>query len=400
MQMLDPIVPPSQLRPDLGITADAEAVVMKALAKKRDTRYQTMGELLAALDGLAKTVMGPPTGQSATGSPIYQLSPLPPGASESTVMKAVGAELKAAAQMSAVIPSQTGAPPPSMTSQPTSEHTPAQPPTIETPTSPPPPRSSTPSSPPPPQRRLKDEPQFVTSARPAQFMLSDPEPVAQPDAHKPRYAMTVLTLIALAAVTTAAVTVILNNRGGGGSNAVAPKLDAGPLAAAPADAASVPVPVPGDASVVVVADVDAAVAIALPYVDAGVRDRHPHGHHDAGVAARDASGPVLSPLDPVNHRGTFAITVMTKPDSANLYVGTTYRGVSGTQLEEPVGTRYDVECRSAGYKPGHVSLYFDGRTSAVLCSLTRVKICIDNIKNPFDDCEIDPNRPSPDHSMP
>ena len=59
MQMLDPIVPPSQQRPDLGIAPDVEAVVMKALAKKRDERYQTMGELLAALDHLAKKHAAP-----------------------------------------------------------------------------------------------------------------------------------------------------------------------------------------------------------------------------------------------------------------------------------------------------------------------------------------------------
>ncbi len=50
MQMLDVIVPPSQVRPDLSIPKPLELVIMKALAKKREERYQTMAELVTALD--------------------------------------------------------------------------------------------------------------------------------------------------------------------------------------------------------------------------------------------------------------------------------------------------------------------------------------------------------------
>ena len=69
MQMLDPIEPPSKVRPDLQIAPELEAVVMHALAKKREQRYQTMGELLEALDA----VLPPPVGLSVTGSPLYAL---------------------------------------------------------------------------------------------------------------------------------------------------------------------------------------------------------------------------------------------------------------------------------------------------------------------------------------
>src|SRR6185436_3985508 len=75
MQMLDPAVPPSRVRPDLEISADLEALILKALAKKREQRFQTMGELLAAIDALQV-----PVGLSVTGSPVYALVPLPPGA--------------------------------------------------------------------------------------------------------------------------------------------------------------------------------------------------------------------------------------------------------------------------------------------------------------------------------
>jgi hypothetical protein len=71
MQMLDPIMPPSQIRPDLDIAKPLELVIMKALAKKRDERYQTMGELVVALDECNAYL------KSNVRS---SLPPLPPGA--------------------------------------------------------------------------------------------------------------------------------------------------------------------------------------------------------------------------------------------------------------------------------------------------------------------------------
>src|ERR1041384_4719 len=81
MQMLDPIDPPSKVRPDLQIAPELEAIVMHALAKKREQRYQTMGELLSALEA----ILPAPVGQSVTGSPVYTLAALPPGADPGVV---------------------------------------------------------------------------------------------------------------------------------------------------------------------------------------------------------------------------------------------------------------------------------------------------------------------------
>ena len=66
MQMLDPIDPPSQVRPDLKIAPALEAVVMKALAKKREDRYASMDELVTDLE--------------RAGPPLFALAPVPPGA--------------------------------------------------------------------------------------------------------------------------------------------------------------------------------------------------------------------------------------------------------------------------------------------------------------------------------
>src|SRR5664279_2048987 len=72
MQMLDPIVPPSQVDPNLSVPKPLELAIMKALAKKRDERYQTMGEFAAALDEV--------TQQIKNAASTMSLPPLPPGA--------------------------------------------------------------------------------------------------------------------------------------------------------------------------------------------------------------------------------------------------------------------------------------------------------------------------------
>jgi hypothetical protein len=75
MQMLEPIVPPTKARPDLSIAGPVESVIMKALAKNRDQRYQTMIELMHALDDAARRLHADAT---------LALQPLPPGADPAT----------------------------------------------------------------------------------------------------------------------------------------------------------------------------------------------------------------------------------------------------------------------------------------------------------------------------
>lgn len=50
--MLTPVEPPTSRRPDLRIRADVEAVVMKALAKDGQERFQSMAEFAAALEAI------------------------------------------------------------------------------------------------------------------------------------------------------------------------------------------------------------------------------------------------------------------------------------------------------------------------------------------------------------
>jgi serine/threonine protein kinase len=348
MQMLDPAEPPSKVRPDLGIAPELEAVVMTALAKKREQRYQTMGELLSALDDVARKVLPPPIGQSVTGSPVY-LTPLPPGADPNLV----------------ATPGVGVAPvgPPSV---------PADPPRAK-----------------PPTRRLKDEPEFVTggSERPLTF---DHVTTEDMPAVEPRRWPLVLFGGLIVGGAAGAIGFVIKSR-----NDVEQPVEHRPVVAVVADAATGPadaavVTTVGDAEVIAEADAatpDAGrVVVVVPHhSDAGVRTvPRPH---DAGVVAFVPDTP--------NHRGTIGVQVLTKPEGATLYVGTTYRGPGGTTLEEPLGTSYTVTCKNPGYAPGKVDIAFDGKSDVVLCAMKRIKICIDNIKNVFDDCEIDPTKPMP-----
>ena len=343
MQMLDPAEPPSKVRPDLQIPPELELVVMTALAKKREQRYQTMGELLEALEKVHTVI-----GQSITGSPVYALAPLPPGADPS---------------LGPASPS-------------------SQPPTAR-PHSPPPSRSHSPTG-----RRLKNEPEFTASDRPHTFE----HVLDENDAPKRRSAWPLIIMFLLIAggATTAVILMMKRNAASSATE------DAGVAVVTPPRDAGVAPPAP-DAAVVAMIEPDAAEELTA--TDAGVIDASDDivvVRTDAGmIRVRRDAGTVTNMIpDTPNHRGTIMIQVLTKPEGANLYAGNTYRGPGGTQIEEPLGSRLDLRCHQQGYKDGKVQLVFDGKTEVMLCVLVRIKTCINNIKNPFDDCELDPTKPS------
>jgi serine/threonine protein kinase len=321
MQMLDPMDPPRKARPDLDISPELEAVVMTALAKKRDQRYPTMTDLIAALEKLQT-----PVGTSLTGSPVYALTPIPPGADPSLIPSA----------KNLVAPS------------------------VEITA----PRARTPTS------RVKDEPEFVTRDKPITFehVFTD----GGAPAAKRLWPFVLLFVLVLAAGATT-IAVVLRSR----SHGTEPLRDAGAVALA-ADAA----PPATDAIAIVPADALDIVVV----VDAG---------RTVVRVTRDAGRAADAAITTPNGRGTISIQVITKPEDATLYNGTTYAGPGGTNIEMPFGAKAELTCKKTGYKPGKVQLVFDGSQEIALCALQRVKICIDNIKNPFDDCEIDPTKPVP-----
>jgi hypothetical protein len=336
MQMLDPIEPPSRVRPDLQITPELEAIVMHALVKKRDHRYQTMSELLEALDA----ILPPPVGQSVTGSPVYTLAALPPGADPHVV------------PAMPPMPLSSAEPQPTPATQPGVEPHPA---------------------PQPITRRIKDEPQFTADDRPLSFEHVFTDELAP---SRPRRWPLLLLFGMIAGGAAGAVALVLKSRH---AVVTAANRDASTM---PSDADTMLV----DATVldhVLDAGADAADLIVEP--------------PDAGrILVRSPRDAAVTVVQTPNGRGTIVVQVLTKPEGAYLYDnGGHYRGPGGAQLEEPFGTRMLVSCRHPGYKPGTVELIFDGERTAAICELKRIKICINNIKNPFDDCEVDPNLPSP-----
>ena len=74
MQLLDPVMPMSQVNPDVAIPPALEAIVMKALAKQRDDRFPTMAALGAELDRI---------GDPDAALQAVALQTLPPGADPS-----------------------------------------------------------------------------------------------------------------------------------------------------------------------------------------------------------------------------------------------------------------------------------------------------------------------------
>ena len=126
------------------------------------------------------------------------------------------------------------------------------------------------------------------------------------------------------------------------------------------------------ADIVVVETPDARVIAYRPRTDGGVVAMIPDATIGRGVV----------------------IQVITKPEGANLYDGYSYTGPGGTNIERPSGSKLDLECRMSGYKSGKVHLDFDGKTEYAMCTLQRVKTCVKELKNPFDECQ-DAPAPAP-----
>ncbi|HEY0195715.1 MAG TPA: protein kinase [Kofleriaceae bacterium] len=349
MQMLDPILPPSQVRPDLTISPELEAVILRALAKKRDQRYQTMTELLEALDTLLPQALG----QSVTGSPVYELAALPPGADPAAYA------LPAVAVSPSEAASHHGAPVTGSVAE-------ARPVTPVT-------------------RRPRDEPEFTAGGKPPTFEhVFDDE---APPARARRWPVLMgLALMAGAAAGAAAVVVKSRHHA-----VVEPPRDAGvPDSVGDAELADALVPVvPDDASEPPAPD-DAARVIRPPH-DASDPD------HDHDLPPGPNPDPIPGPGPKVpwtpNHRGTILVSVVTEPDGGILKESGHFRGPSGTQLEEPLGTQLTVTCHRKGYKDGRVTVRFDGKTYVATCTMQRIKICAPGIKNPFDEC-VQPDGPA------
>jgi hypothetical protein len=292
MQILDPITPLGEVVP--GVHPALERVVMKALTKPRDERYQTMPELATALEGVLVELAQPVASRS--------LPPMPPGADPITEP-----------------------PPPTIT---------------------------------PPPRRAKGltrplhEPEFA--ARGPITVLPQPTIDPEPPDESRRWPVAAITLVLLA--------------GGGGAVWYASRRSDVPVV----------VETPRDGGVIAMRDAQVIVEL-----------------DDARVTPTDARAIALVPFDaghsttvplPGPHPDTMTIEVLTRPAEANVFVGHTFRGPSGTKLTEPWGTKLSIECRAPHYK-GRTELVFDGSRDSIMCTAIRLPMCVHGLKNPYDECD-------------
>jgi serine/threonine protein kinase len=345
MVMLDPVDPPSKVRPELNIDPGLEQVVLRALAKKREARFQTMGELIAALEQVQ-----PMIGKSLTGSPVYALSPVPPGAS-----------IASDPAIAVATPFSTDSRPALPASSPSGSRPLPSPSTS-------------------PITRRAHEPEFTHRDKPATFehVFTEESPIRR----RRSWPLVLLGVLIVAGAATAMIVVVTSR-----NRVTTPPRDAAVVVAHTPDAAVTHV----DAAVIVPAVLDGPdIVVVKP--DAGQPTYYPRPVRDAGVAvAPDAAGTMT-----VHGLRGVSIQVITKPEGANLYAGTTYTGPGGTNIERPLGTKLEIECRMSGYKSGRIKLDFDGRTEYALCVLERIKVCVKDLKNPFDDCqEPSPGAPKP-----
>ena len=374
MQMLDPITPPSKLRPDLTFDVDVEAVLMKALAKKRELRYPTMNDFLAALTGAAKGIeLTQPVSSSVavTGGAALALQPHPPG-------------LVAPSDMQTWQPGPgpvfASVQPPVFDSRPTRDSAPPRTGDHNAPIAVGPVsaggdtatgdlRTGT--------RRAVNEPAFVTSA--PRLTFHDEAPAAPPPPGR-RWPWLLGAVLVLGAAAGAVALILANVEKAPlalDASFDVVETDGGLPPTPPVDAlALVPVPGPTDAGL------DGARRVIREDLDARALEPRDGGPI---LIRRVDGGTRLDPI-PVPPGRDVSIEVITRPQGGILLIGTTYRGPDGTHIEEPRGSRVTVTCSLPGHDKGKVELVFDGQTEVAICTMKRIVRCLPGMKNPFDDC--------------
>jgi hypothetical protein len=85
-------------------------------------------------------------------------------------------------------------------------------------------------------------------------------------------------------------------------------------------------------------------------------------------------------------RREITVQILTYPEEGTVYRGRTYRGPAGTTVVEPYGTVARFTCTKVGYKEGYVDVKFDDKTPIAVCVMSRKKLCVDDLKNPYDQC--------------
>jgi hypothetical protein len=216
-----------------------------------------------------------------------------------------------------------------------------------------------------PSTRQLHEPEFVSSGTPLSLTID----IDAPTETRSRWPMLVAGLLVL--LVGAAGTILLLSKLNSHDE---------PVALTRQDAAVVVVDERGDATTE--APDDATVIVDVP-VDGG----------DDQVVKTTRDGGVRNGLGPkIDRNKDVTIEVLTRPGEAEVFIGRNYRGPSGVRITEKWGTKRKIECKTARMK-GSIEVVFNGELSAIMCTATRDRFCVPGLKNPYDDCEEDPNGP-------
>jgi tRNA A-37 threonylcarbamoyl transferase component Bud32 len=327
-QMLDPIIPPRRMNPRADVTDRLEQVIMTAVAKDRDRRYQSMADFWVGLEWAAVEL--------GVVIDIGTMSVDMPGLSTPQGLSTFDAHFGGHhGGWSAHARQGLGGP-------------------------------------------------TVPDARES-AMLEAEAAAAGARARGRRLTFAALGVVSIAAATLGIAFAVKSNKGTLGEDA---GIVAVPLSS-PDATAVVQAPSPPDARAP--DPPDAAVVVEAAEIDAGVEDEASDAEVVA-AAETDGSRrltPDRTPTEVVRGGPNHEIVVSTKPGGGSLYVGGLAAGTDGTTFRRGRGTRLDVRCLFPGndrWEPGRLSLVFDGRTTHAECRLTRRTRCVKDLHNPFRNC--------------
>lgn len=351
MQILDDPPRPREAKPDLEISDDLENVVMRALEKERDKRFQSMQELLDALeDATSKTELDLPLllkQERISAQQVQQNQydtipdvdveeePLPSRESQAvTSVRDIARSARATGSNRAK------------------------------------------------RRSRVTDPVFLRRSGSASVPLLDPldpEETGPIPSQRSNLGIVVVALLLVGGI----VGAFLLMRRGDEEPAALASIDAsGALAAlGSADAQAVEVPI--DASITI--DTDAATKVRVTGTKNAIKN-----------TKSNPTNTVASTKEPTNTKGTSELTpkgmievkVITDPDGGRLIIRGAHAGPSGTHINRKYGEERTVKCRLEGYLDGEVHVKFDGKKRTYVCELRkkRQERCVEGVKNPFFDC--------------
>ena len=413
MQMLDEIPHPRHIRPDIHLGEDLERVLLKALAKKRDERFQSMYELLVHLESVSDGVpleqplspsaqlvrtAAPPGARTLVPPPLGSKSSPPASASNSSASASSASQVADKSDSANTIPTISE---PVLSSAPTQSMTSKAAPTEPEPVAmmieaaePEAATSGRMTSLEKPRTAKKNQmdPAFVRRRRPLSFDAlyqgNTGEAIERDRSRRWPLILTVLLILGAGAATAAVITVQRGNNAQSSETELARSGGSDSRAGGSAEPSTDP------ANNVVAADDAGPAADAWAQV---AINGDPGSKPDGGPGSRPGSRPGSNPgSTPGKQPGDeppdstppkrLEIKVLTRPDGATLYINKNYTGQSGTNIQRPEGTKLTVECRLPGYKPGKVKVQFDGINEVYICRLGGSVNCVKGLKNPFADC--------------